>query len=135
MNLPQKMIDMLEEEGPELRRLLEAAYQAVEKLGLTLHPQDSPNVIAEHPQNGVNFVALWIKGRKGSRRVEGEVRVDGYIVDDLSTGMRDDIEIHKFDRDKKPLWWLLSIDSREDIDKLCLIAKRVIARTPNWGTR
>lgn len=135
MNLPPKMKEMLDDESPEFRELFSTVYRYVEKLGLSFHPQGSPNVIAEHPRNRVNCVALWIKGRKGERRIEGEVRVDGFRVDDLSMGMRDEIIIHKYDRDKKPLWWLSTIEVQEDIEKLCLMIKRVISKVPDWGVR
>lgn len=135
MRLPPKMKEMLDGEDTAFQELFASAYKRVEALGLTFHPQGSPNVIAEHPENQINCVALWIKGRKGERRIEAEVRVDGYQVDDLSTGMRDEIVIHKYDRDKKPLWWLVTVEQEEDIGRLCLIADRVITKSPNWGTQ
>jgi hypothetical protein len=135
MNLPTRMREMLDEESPEFRALFKTAYEQVEGLGLRLHPQGTPNVIAEHPKNGINCVALWIKGRKGDRRIEGEVRVDGYPVDILSIRMRDELTIHKYDRDKSPLWFLLHIGNSEDLYRFRLITKRVIAVKPDWGRR
>ena len=134
MDLPPKMKEMLDDESPDFQKMFQSVYENVEALGLTLHPQGSPNVITKHPKNGTNFVALWIKGRKGSRWIMGEVRVDGCKVDILSSGMSDEITIHKYDRDKKPLWCSLHINEHEDINKLCLIARRVISIIPNWGT-
>ncbi len=135
MNLPRKMKEMLEEEKPEFRQLFQTAYEQIEKLGLIFHPQESPNVMAEHPLSHINCIALWIRGRKGGRRIEGEVRVDGYPVDILATVMRDEFVLRKFDRGKKPLWWLILIKGPEDVKRLCLITKRVISRPPNWGAR
>ncbi len=135
MKLPPKMMEMLDNEGTAFQKLFASAYKRVETLGLSFHPQGSPNVIAEHPDNQINCVALWIKGRKGERRIEAEVRVDGFKVDDLSTGMRDEFVIHKYDRDKKPLWLLITVEHEEDIETLCLIAKRVIAKSPSWGAQ
>lgn len=135
MDLPDKMRDMLDEEGPVFQALFESTYKRIEQLGLKFHPQDSPNVIARHPNNGINCVTLWIKGNRGRRRIESEVRVDGFEIDFLSAGMRDEITIRKYDRGKKPLWWLLIISNSNDINRLCLIAKRIISVNPDWGIR
>lgn len=135
MDLPRKMKEVFDEQTVEFQKLFRSAYKSVEELGLKFHPQDSPNVIAVHPHNNVNCVALWIKGKKGDRRIEGEVRVDGFKVDDLSTDMCDEISLHKYDRGKKPLWWITTIESEEDIERLCHIARTVTAKIPDWGNR
>jgi hypothetical protein len=136
MILPTKMKEMLDAEGPHFRRLFSATYNRVEKLGLVFHEQDSPNVIATHPKNGINFLALWLRGRRGERRIEADIRVDGFQIEDITAQMHDTLVLHKYDRgEEKPLWLLVPVHSLREVNKVCGIGRRLMVKDPMWWRR
>ena len=92
------------------------------------------NVIATHPYNGINFVALWIKGKNLMRRIVAEVRIDGYPIDvlyiDTPRNLMKTVTVKKYDSGKKPIWLVADISDMTDIRRLCTIMERVISWKP-----
>ena len=133
MKLPQKIVESLSKSTKEQKELFQSTYNELEKTGLYFHSDKPDFVMATHPKNDINFLAIRYGTSKGTVL---EIRIDSCPVDFLS--MRNDTKIFEvkmkhWDSGKKPLWAIYYISNQSDIEEVIVVIKRIMNYNPSWG--
>ncbi len=133
MELPKAIKDALSKSSAEQKELFNYIYYELVKLGLEFHPDKPDFIMARHPINNINFIALRYGVSKGASI---ELRIDSLQTDILSVHKDTkefSIVFKHWDRGKKPLWVIFRIEKKSDLGHPKIVIKKVMQKKPNWG--